>query len=467
MSTDKNLYLKKVSELIKKRHSEFAVLENKTELTESEIELLGKITEDILSIKEQHKTLKSLSPNDIVKVNQLLNALLQYSKIFSYDTKNDKYLQNVSSLTYNDNVGSNLIINNFYNGNGFNRKTLGIIDDVTNYTNDPILNISKQTGNKPYGGYIHQVGINEEYKISFEFVLNRFPSKTYQDSDKNYSMKKITTRRTDLISFFYKDFENSHENVNPNVIEFGAMAPMGVFFDSKKMNSVEEFVESFKVKTTEPKLKGEAPKLEGKKTNHYSYVEDVVKRIHNFPYQNTYSQFSIAASITCGKNYRISVSTDYKFQLGINYLVTLIIRKISEGKFGGEGDYETILEVNGVQEPTSSYNGKVWGKSGNVHKNRNLIPSQPNFRYRYLPKNIDPTNTEETKNVTDSINKRYVGDYGEIQTFNLKRLNLSTLEKIKTVPYIHNYKGINNIYNKKVYKTNRGVIFKTIDIYKK
>jgi len=466
MASDKDLYLKKVSELIKKRHSEFAVLETKEELSDSEVELLSKITEDILSIKEQPKTIKSLQSNDIVKLNNLSNSLLQYSKIFSYDVKNDKYLQNITSLTYNDNVGSNLIINNFYNGNGLNRKTLGIIDDVTNYTNDPILNISKQTGNKSYGGYIHQVGVKEEYKVSFEFILSRFPSKTYQDSDKNYSMRKITTRRTDLISFFYKDFENKQENVNPNVIEFGAMAPMGIFFDSKQMSSVENLVESFKLKTPEP-TEGEEPTPKGEKSNHYSYVEDVVKKLNNPPYKNEYSQFSIAASITCGNNYRISVSTDYKFQLGNTYVVTLIVRKNDDFEFGKEGDYEIILEVDGVKELVFPYIGKVWGKSGNVGKNRNLIPSQPNFRYRYLPKNLNINDEKETKIVTESINKTYSRIPDEKTIFNLKRLNLSTLEKIKTVPYVHTYKGINNIYNKKVYKTNRGVIFKTIDIYMK
>ena len=455
--TEKELYLKKVSEIIKKRYFEFEIIKKKSEITESDKKTLADIVNDVEGINKQTKIIKNLYTSDLVKLTKLTNVFEEYNHLFSYDIKNNRYAKDDSTLTYNENVGSNLIINNFYNGNGFNRKTLGINDDVTNYSNDPIFSVTKQTGNKSYGGFIHQVGIKNEYKISFEFILNRFPSKTFQNSEQNLNTLQYTTRRTDLIKFLYKDNQNKNEKLNPNVIEFGAMAPNGNIFDYKY---VKQRLESPKSITEE-----EIKKIKFSYLNYGNLMK--ASKLYLPSYKDKYSPFSIAASITCGNNYRISVFTDYKFNLGVSYFVTMIIRKNGEFDFGDEGEYEIIMDINGNNELLFPYVGKIWNRGSNKYKNDNTIPSQPGFKSKYLPKYIGEKDEEQTNLVNDHIKYELTYVPKERTIFNLKRLNLSTLEKIKTVPYIHNFLKIDSIYNKKLYSTNRGVNFRMIDIYNK
>ena len=455
--TEKELYLKKVSEIIKKRYFEFEIIKKKSEITESDKKTLADIVKDVEGINKQTKIIKNLYTSDLVKLTKLTNVFEEYNHLFSYDIKNNRYAKDDSTLTYNENVGSNLIINNFYNGNGFNRKTLGINDDVTNYSNDPIFSVTKQTGNKSYGGFIHQVGIKNEYKISFEFILNRFPSKTFQNSEQNLNTLQYTTRRTDLIKFLYKDNQNKNEKLNPNVIEFGAMAPNGNIFDYKY---VKQRLESPKSITEE-----EIKKIKFSYLNYGNLMK--ASKLYLPSYKDKYSPFSIAASITCGNNYRISVFTDYKFNLGVSYFVTMIIRKNGEFDFGDEGEYEIIMDINGNNELLFPYVGKIWNRGSNKYKNDNTIPSQPGFKSKYLPKYIGKKDEEQTNLVNDHIKYELTYVPKERTIFNLKRLNLSTLEKIKTVPYIHNFLKIDSIYNKKLYSTNRGVNFRMIDIYNK
>lgn len=454
---EKELYLKKVSEIIKKRYLEFEIIKKKSEITESDKKTLADIVKDVEGINKQTKIIKNLYTSDLVKLTKLTNVFEEYNHLFSYDIKNNRYAKDDSTLTYNENVGSNLIINNFYNGNGFNRKTLGINDDVTNYSNDPIFSVTKQTGNKSYGGFIHQVGIKNEYKISFEFILNRFPSKTFQNSEQNLNTLQYTTRRTDLIKFLYKDNQNKNEKLNPNVIEFGAMAPNGNIFDYKY---VKQRLESPKSITEE-----EIKKIKFSYLNYGNLMK--ASKLYLPSYKDKYSPFSIAASITCGNNYRISVFTDYKFNLGVSYFVTMIIRKNGEFDFGDEGEYEIIMDINGNNELLFPYVGKIWNRGSNKYKNDNTIPSQPGFKSKYLPKYIGKKDEEQTNLVNNHIKYELTYVPKERTIFNLKRLNLSTLEKIKTVPYIHNFLKIDSIYNKKLYSTNRGVNFRMIDIYNK
>jgi hypothetical protein len=439
---NKEVYRKEISVQINSLYKDFSEIIKKTEISEDDQSKLNNIHSIITKISGQNKVVKEIPTVYIVKLNQMINSFKELQHIFSFNSKDSFTPYRGVSNTYSDNEGKNLIIKNFSSGVGTSKLTYGIVDDVTNFINSPIISVGKQSGNKNNGGFIHQLDIKSEYRVSFEFTLNRFPSKTYQHSDNKYSMKQLTSRRTDLITFEYEDDGNSPVNV----IEFGAMAPFGLFFDSEYKF---EFGDEIK-----------SPKSE-KKRDKITTLRDLIPQLTYEPYKNNYSPFSIGASINCGNNYRVSISTDYKFELGKSYTVTLIINNLGGVNFGDEQDYDFRMEVNMIPELIVASPGKVWGNTGSRNRDNNTIHSQPNFRKRLLPKAVNEDPTIVDRMIRDSYTVRTKESF----QINLKKLRLSTLKSINTVPYIKNGAKNNKIYNHMNYKTNNGVIFKTIDIY--
>lgn len=466
--TEKEEYRKSISSIVNKNYAKFVQLMAQKEISEDDAKILESITKSILDIESQTKVVAELPTSVITKISRMYKVLNEKQHLFSYNVVESYSPYSKTLNTYSNNEGKNIIVKNFNAGIGTTRTTSGIVDDVTNFSNDPIVSVSKQVSRKNYGGYIHQVGIGEEYQISFEFALNRFPSKTYQSSEQSYSMKQLTSRNTELITFEY----DSNDDNKPSLIEFGAMAPLSVYFPSGYMFQV----------ISESDINYKIPeKID--KGGKVMTLRDLVPNLINHPYKNLYSPFSIAASISCGNNYRISVSTDYKFELGKYYTVTLTISKNipkymnesngSSGSsgmvvvgqdlgFGDKGEYIITMEVNNVRELISPFQGKPWGRKGNRAKNNNDIPSQPNFRYRCLPK---AKNKEEINKTEQFIRDKYTYQANNYVIYNLEGINLSSLKYINTVPYTKNTHSLNKLYNKHMSKTNRGVIFKSIDIY--
>jgi hypothetical protein len=183
--------------------------------------------------------------------------------------------------------------------NSVQKYTNNLADDLRANTSNSTLEIRKQIKDKPGvpGDFLYDIiEIDDSYSVSFNFRLNKFPSKVYQDN-KNYAyhgesegskrVKKFTTRRSDLISFNYEEIGN-----NDNKIEFAAIAPFGLSPSEISKRRVDN-----------PGLKG-------------------------LNYDNKFNPFSIAASITNPVNgKKFSIYTDYKFSLGVWYNVTLKIEK--------------------------------------------------------------------------------------------------------------------------------------------
>lgn len=437
----KEEYRKEITFRINSLYKDFSEIIKKDNISEEDQGKLNNIYSVVTKIGDQTKVIKELATASIIKLDRMANVFKSSQHIFSFNSKDSFTPYRGVSNTYSGNEGKNLIIKNFSSGVGVSKLTYGIVDDVTNFINSPIISIERQKGSKNNGGFIHQLDIKSEYRVSFEFTLNRFPSKTYQNSNNKYSMKQLTSRRTDLITFEYETEGNT-----PNVIEFGAMAPFGLFFDS-------EYKFGFGKEMEIPK----APKKDVKITT----LRDLIPQLSYEPYKNNYSPFSIGASINCGNNYRVSISTDYKFELGKSYIVTLIINNLGGVNFGDEQDYDFRMEVNMTPELIVASPGKVWGKTGSRHRDNNNIHSQPNFRKRLLPKAVNEDPTVVDKMIRD----RYTVESRRTFQIHLKKLRLSTLKSINTVPYIKKVGNGNKIYNHMNYKTNNGVNFKTVDIY--
>lgn len=441
MSESKESYIKKITTLLRKSYSDYLTVANKEELTDDDQKKLSEVVKTVKFIEPQKKVIKELPSNDIVIIKKLSFLVNELKSAFSYDLGVANNTPNVKSRRKSTNEGHNLMVKNFTLGKILNRNTFNINDDVTNFTNDPIFTIERQAGSKSNGGFIHSLKneLSQEYNITFSFNLSRFPSKTFQNSSSKFSMKQITTRRTDLLKFKYGNTE----------IEFGAMAPMGIFVDPKQTFEIKEG--EFGVKYSKQTLR------------------DVLMPLDNKPYSKIYSQFSIACCINVKKGTTLSLSTDYKFELGKNYVVTLTINNNNNEKLFGESEeYSVKMNVNGIDEETSIYMGKVWGKNANRLKNNNKIPSQPKFRYRLLPKFINKGDMEQweidsaKKHIDDQIKNNLTHkDIYSIHYPNISKLNVNNLVTIVSVPYDETGK---NIYNKKTYKVNRGVSFKNIDI---
>jgi hypothetical protein len=158
--------------------------------------------------------------------------------------------------------------------------------------------------------------IADEYTVSAQFRLNRFPSKVFSQEIKDSNdmplkilTERITTRRTDILSLNYSDNGSAR-------IEFGAMAPH-------------------------------------------------VRRNDTAVYDNKYAPYSICASISAG-DCKYTVYTDYKFAFKETQYVTLKIKKIPAVSEQYIKDFIKAQQefVNNVADPsveTFQYDGKTWG----------------------------------------------------------------------------------------------------------
>jgi hypothetical protein len=77
------------------------------------------------------------------------------------------------------------------------------------------------------------------------------------------------------------------------------------------------------------------------------------------------SPFSIAACITKNNGDKVSVYTDYKFELGKAYSVSL---EIINDDFQNGGEFTIRMYVNSVLENIAANKGKVWSKHSNRYR---------------------------------------------------------------------------------------------------
>jgi len=388
-STDKHSEkAEQLKELITHNVKKTRTLLNKTNLSNDEkveLEDISKETQLIL----QTNLFKHIEVSFVKLVREVLHntSTLTLQELFFYepDARSNKAKSNFrynsnDAVVYQHNkvvgkfaVGSDPIIN-------------GMINDVASHENPNILKIKKLSENAD-NGFLYDASITDDYTLSFQFKLNRFPSKVYtQLAKKNpaanpaYS-KRITSRRTDILSLNYSQ-DGLHR------IEIGAMAPN-------------------------------------------------VNRSNVPVYDNQYAPYSICASISVGNPWKYSVYTDYKFELGEIQYLTLKIKKVPDvgeqyiidfenafnafnafnssqeihdetfeydnrlwgvtsaakeianlrrslgNTWGGPSRYTISLTVNGVSEDIGNYYGKVWSSQATQDKKQHYtIASGPGFMPR-------------------------------------------------------------------------------------
>ena len=354
----------------------------KSELTKEDSALLS----DIVDESKKILTTNIINRVELPYVKQIQEILhntenLKLFTLFSYEPTSaiEKEAGNYS-VKLNDTIFThqNKINGKFVTGTTDTR--LGIIDDLVNTDKENILKI-KKFGVNVDDDFLYSGNVEDEYTLSAQFKLNRFPSKVHtQVMDKNGNgsiyTKRLTSRRTDILSFNYNS-EHAEK------IEIGAMAPFA--------------------------LKNDLP-----------------------IYDNKFSPYSICVSISSGVN-KYSVYTDYKFELGEIQYLTLKIKKspnfdqqyiddfqlalddhINSGSkmdtflyadrywsagqagmeikgllntlgngFGDRSKYIITLSINGVQESIGRYNGKCWSTEKSVEgRKRNMIASGPGFMPR-------------------------------------------------------------------------------------
>lgn len=317
MSDNKRKNVLETVKYINESHSRFKTLMNKEELTDADKSELNVIAQNSEQIKVNKNTIKFIPSKTISALNTIFYNHNGY--VIGLDYTPERI--NNETKTYSNDNGNSLLIN--HNNNiennkiiGISKKTKGINDDVTNFDGQPNIIITKQSSRS-----IHTTPVGTEYVISFEFSLSRFPSKVYQNSNKNHQMKQITTRISELICFQF---------ANNKLIEFAAMAPNGLGIDGNKTK-----------------------------------------------FKNRYSPFSIAVSFPHGK-VKHSIHTDYKFELNKTYLVKLVIQSL-DGIISNSTNLSYKLYVNEIQELVVFTRCKVWGSAGKNLKKLEIIPSQPGF----------------------------------------------------------------------------------------
>jgi hypothetical protein len=204
---------------------------------QEDYDLINKIKNNLKERSKQTELLKTLTPEVGGNLDYIVRTLNNMSILFTYspaDSQSKVARQNqTSEKRYAYKTGNTVIgLHPYVEGGkalGETKRTLGLIDDVTNYNGKPTMEITKQTAKSNVGNNLHQsTDVGGGYSVSFNFKLNRFPSKTYQDNSQNWFMKQYTTRRTDLITFEYEPNTNCS-----NTIEFGAMAPYDSSYSRK------------------------------------------------------------------------------------------------------------------------------------------------------------------------------------------------------------------------------------------
>ena len=371
-----------LKELIAQNVKKTRILLKKTVLSpdeEAELEDISEETKKILETRLFRTIEKPFAKLAHEVLHETSTLALQELFFYEPDARSNKAETNFAhnsndAVVYQHNkivgkfaVGSDPVIN-------------GIINDVASHENPNILKIKKLSDNSD-NGLLYDTSIADDYTLSLQFKLNRFPSKVYtQVIEDNPApnpiyTKRLTSRRTDILALNYTQ-DGLHR------IEIGAMAP-----------SVN--------KSGEP------------------------------VYDNKYAPYSICASISVGQSWKYSVYTDYKFELGEIQYLTLKIKKVPDvgeqyiidfenafnlakenesstfvydnrewgprsaakeifnlrrslgNTWGGPSRYTISLTVNGVSEDIGNYYGKVWSSQAARDKKQHYtIASGPGFMPR-------------------------------------------------------------------------------------
>jgi hypothetical protein len=379
----KNEKTRQLKKLIAQNAKTTKELNKKSELTSDEKRKLYEIAAESKKILET-SLVKSVEIAYVKQVQEVIHNTksVGLTELFFYDPtiKIEKETGNYVTVTnetvvYQQNKAAAKFIT------GTDPTTVGLINDAAYHENPHVLKIKKQ-GLNYKGGLLHDEKIADEYTVSAQFKLNRFPSKVYsqeinigKDGPPKIHTKRLTTRRTDILSLNYSD--------NGLVrIEIGAMAPH-------------------------------------------------VRRNATAVYDNKYAPYSICASISTGGG-KYTVYTDYKFEFKETQYVTLKIKKVSpvteqyindfittqqnfinsgadpsvetfqyggktwgvtssakeiafhqaslHSSYGDYGRYTVSLSINGVTEEIGGFYGKGWGsKAGRTSKSRDMIASGPGF----------------------------------------------------------------------------------------
>lgn len=381
-SDDKAEKTKQLTELIAHNTKKSRELLKKKEISSDEsreLEFIAKETTKILEtslFKTIEKPFVKLAQEVVHNTSTLLSQ-----ELFFYEP-DVRFNKTETNFAHNSNDGvvyqHNKVVGKFAAGS--NPLINGMINDVASHENPNILKIKKLSDNSDTG-LLYDTSIADDYTLSFQFKLNRFPSKVYTQviednpaSNPIYT-KRLTSRRTDILALNYTP-EGLHR------IEIGAMAP-----------SV------------------------------YRNGEPV--------YDNKYAPYSICASISVGQSWKYSVYTDYKFELGEIQYLTLKIKKAPDvgeqyiidfenafnsakengsstfaydnrewgqtsaakeifnlrrslgNPWGGPSRYTISLTVNGVSEDIGNYYGKVWSSQATQDKKQHYtIASGPGFMPR-------------------------------------------------------------------------------------
>jgi hypothetical protein len=413
MSSNKKKFILNTIKSIEESHKKYDVLLKKTDITETEKEEKKGIEDNIRKITESVNVIKTLPVKSLIEMERIIYKSNDFVTGLDFTPS----FVSSKSYTYSNDTGYSLLVN--HNNNiskdmifGISNFTKGVIDDVTNFNGESNLSITRQSNELPFGGVIHTKPVGNEYIISFEFSLSRFPSKTSQNSLYSHQMKQVTTRRSGLICFNY--------GANNKSIEFAAMAPQGY-----------------------PKNTTEGSNI----------------------FKNKYSPFSIAVSFPFKGNCSNSIHTDYKFKLNTTYLVKLRITSednVSNLNSKNRLRYELFVN-NSLEEVIFTY-GKVWNRNGKKLKKNGIIPSQPGFL------NVNGQFYDNTS-PRFSISKEVLQPNGfDFNTLNLiysvpyKPLinykNISSNDLLE-----HKNKFYNMIYKRYLYKINNGVNFGKINIY--
>lgn len=317
----------KLNSIISDINSSHDKVQNISEINDNEFELIKKKT---LSLIEETKSITlpstilsklnnlSLVVNGQTKtlndVNFSQNGLL---KAFEYTPviNNKKYFtKDTGIIAKFTNVSFSKVL-------GVEKRSQGLIDDLTKYDGISTLSLSKNindiTRKYQQDRYLHDINIKDKYSTLFDFRLNRFPVKTH---NKKGITKQYTSRRSDIISFNY---ESSKKNTE-NSISFGAMAPYGINFSKK------------------------VPPIKPNQHNQEYFLKAI--------YQKNYSPFSIAASITYENNKKLSVYTDYKFELGKFYNVRFDVEFVNESSEYITG-LKTAIDNSLINAESFSYDG--------------------------------------------------------------------------------------------------------------
>jgi hypothetical protein len=316
---------KKLSSIISDINSFYDKIENISDLSKKEFESIKSKT---LTIIEDTKLI-TLPSNISTKLNTLSLIVNGHTKTLNDLTLSENglmktfeytpVLNNKKYFTKDNGVIAKFTNVSFGKVLGVDKRHQGLIDDISDYDGKSILSLIKNP-KVPQKNYLHNIDIRDKYSTLFDFRLNRFPVKTH---NKKGITKQYTSRRSDLISFNY---ESVKRNIG-NSISFGAMAPYGVNFSEK------------------------IPPIKPNQPNQEYFLKAV--------YQKSYSPFSIAASITYEKNKKLSVYTDYKFELGKFYNVRLDVEYVNESKEYIEG-FKNVIDTTLTDAKTFVYDGVTY-----------------------------------------------------------------------------------------------------------